>query len=101
MSTRGSDSTLVLLKHSKPKVEDTIKRHPVQRYLDSMEKLKQSDNPITGTEFTTPRPSSSTPEMTEEEKEAEMDKLLVLFDRLERVGPGPGPGPRPKVKVKG
>lgn len=40
-------------------------------------------NPITGT---TVQPKSTGPEMTEEEKEREMDKLLVLFDRLEKTG---------------
>ncbi|KIY52575.1 hypothetical protein FISHEDRAFT_34994 [Fistulina hepatica ATCC 64428] len=42
-------------------------------------------NPITGT-YETPRNKSDLPEMTEEEKEAEMEKLFVLFDRLERTG---------------
>ncbi|KAF9057765.1 guanine nucleotide exchange factor [Panaeolus papilionaceus] len=41
-------------------------------------------NPITGT---TMQPSrSDLPEMTEEEKEQEVEKLLVLFDRLEKTG---------------
>ena len=40
-------------------------------------------NPITGT---TLQPKSDLPEMSEEEKEREMEKLLVLFDRLERTG---------------
>ncbi|KIY61996.1 hypothetical protein CYLTODRAFT_494944 [Cylindrobasidium torrendii FP15055 ss-10] len=39
-------------------------------------------NPITGNTMPQPEPE----EMTEEEKEAEMDKLFVLFDRLEKVG---------------
>ncbi|KAK2466335.1 hypothetical protein APHAL10511_001977 [Amanita phalloides] len=40
-------------------------------------------NPITGT---TEKPESSTPDMTDEEKEREMEKLFVLFDRLEKSG---------------
>ncbi|TFK29316.1 hypothetical protein FA15DRAFT_664249 [Coprinopsis marcescibilis] len=41
-------------------------------------------NPITGT--TIQPGSSSTADMTDEEKEREMEKLLVLFDRLEKTG---------------
>ncbi|PPQ70131.1 hypothetical protein CVT24_003878, partial [Panaeolus cyanescens] len=41
-------------------------------------------NPITGTTMQPNR--SDLPEMTEEEKEQEVEKLLVLFDRLERTG---------------
>ena len=48
-------------------------------------------DPITGA---IQQPSAPSDEMTEEEKEQEMEKLFVLFDRLERAGPGP----RPKVK---
>lgn len=40
-------------------------------------------NPVTGS---TVKPKSDVPEMTEEEKEREMEKLLVLFDRLEKTG---------------
>ncbi|KAJ7131634.1 guanine nucleotide exchange factor [Mycena crocata] len=40
-------------------------------------------NPITGTAQAAREPE---PEMTEEEKEREMEKLFVLFDRLERTG---------------
>ncbi|KAF7331636.1 hypothetical protein MKEN_00043200 [Mycena kentingensis (nom. inval.)] len=40
-------------------------------------------NPITGT---TSAPREPEPEMTQEEKEREMEKLFVLFDRLERTG---------------
>ncbi|PPQ77287.1 hypothetical protein CVT25_010869 [Psilocybe cyanescens] len=40
-------------------------------------------NPITGT---TVQPKSPLPEMSEEEKEREMEKLFVLFDRLEKTG---------------
>lgn len=43
----------------------------------------QAINPITGT---TEKPKPDAPEMTEEEKEREMEKLFVLFDRLERTG---------------
>ena len=43
----------------------------------------QPINPITGT---TERPKPDAPEMTEEEKEREMEKLFVLFDRLEKTG---------------
>jgi len=39
-------------------------------------------NPITGT--TTERQPA--PDMSEEEKEREMEKLFVLFDRLEKTG---------------
>jgi len=39
-------------------------------------------NPITGT---TMRPTEGVP-MSDEEKEREMEKLFVLFDRLERTG---------------
>ncbi|KAJ6570278.1 guanine nucleotide exchange factor [Mycena vulgaris] len=40
-------------------------------------------NPITGTAQEARAPE---PEMTDEEKEREMEKLFVLFDRLERTG---------------
>ncbi|KAJ7050873.1 guanine nucleotide exchange factor [Mycena amicta] len=40
-------------------------------------------NPITGT---TNLPREPEPEMSQEEKEREMEKLFVLFDRLERTG---------------
>jgi len=40
-------------------------------------------NPITGTTF---QPKPAGPEMTQEEKEREAEKLFVLFDRLERNG---------------
>jgi hypothetical protein len=43
----------------------------------------QPINPITGT---TEKPKPEAPEMTEEEKEREMEKLFVLFDRLEKTG---------------
>ena len=46
----------------------------------------ESINPITGT---TVQPKSAIPDMTEEEKEREMEKLLVLFDRLEKTGAMP------------
>ncbi|KIK56191.1 hypothetical protein GYMLUDRAFT_230524 [Collybiopsis luxurians FD-317 M1] len=48
-------------------------------------------NPITGTYDTRPQGGIGGPteEMTEEEKEEEMDKLFVLFDRLERSGAPP------------
>ena len=40
-------------------------------------------NPITGA---IQQPSAPSDEMTEEEKEAEAERLFVLFDRLERTG---------------
>jgi len=40
-------------------------------------------NPITGT---TVQPKPAAPEMSDEEKEREMEKLFVLFDRLEKTG---------------
>lgn len=43
-------------------------------------------NPVTGTVV---KPKDDLPEMTEEEKEREMEKLLVLFDRLEKTGAMP------------
>ncbi|KAG6890774.1 hypothetical protein C0992_012747 [Termitomyces sp. T32_za158] len=42
-----------------------------------------SINPITGT---TNNPRQDLPEMTDEEKELEAEKLFVLFDRLEKTG---------------
>jgi hypothetical protein len=42
-------------------------------------------NPITGTTHQ-PKSTSAQDEMTEEEKEREMEKLFVLFDRLEKTG---------------
>lgn len=42
-------------------------------------------NPITGI-VEEPKGPSAMDEMTEEEKEQEMEKLFVLFDRLERNG---------------
>lgn len=44
-------------------------------------------NPITGTNIVSPPPI----EMTDEEKEAEAERLFVLFDRLERSGLGVNP----------
>lgn len=41
-------------------------------------------NPVTGT-ILGPKTNASE-EMTEEEKEREMEKLIVLFDRLEKTG---------------
>lgn len=43
----------------------------------------QAINPITGTTYA---PAPDGPEMTDEEKEQEAEKLFVLFDRLERNG---------------
>jgi hypothetical protein len=43
----------------------------------------QGLDPITGIRA---RPKAELPEMTDEEKEREMDKLFVLFDRLEKSG---------------
>ncbi|KXN86333.1 Synembryn-B [Leucoagaricus sp. SymC.cos] len=40
-------------------------------------------DPITGTTF---KPKPDLPEMTDEEKEQEVEKLLWLFDRLEKTG---------------
>ncbi|PFH52865.1 hypothetical protein AMATHDRAFT_73987 [Amanita thiersii Skay4041] len=40
-------------------------------------------NPITGT---MEKPKPDLPDMTEDEKEQEMEKLFVLFDRLEKTG---------------
>lgn len=56
-------------------------------------------NSITGT-YSAPQ-EMIVEEMTEEEKEMEMDKLFVLFDRLERSGAPPSNQrkavlPRPK-----
>lgn len=45
-------------------------------------------NPITGT---TSMPRATDAEMTDEEKEAEAERLFVLFDRLERSGMGVNP----------
>lgn len=45
-------------------------------------------NPITGT-ATKPKAKDDEPELTEEEKEREMEKLFVLFDRLEKSGAVP------------
>ncbi|KAJ3564687.1 hypothetical protein NP233_g8126 [Leucocoprinus birnbaumii] len=45
--------------------------------------LSDDINPITGT---THKPKADLPEMTEEEKEQEVEKLLWLFDRLEKTG---------------
>lgn len=50
---------------------------------DLTESLGDDINPITGTKF---KPKPDLPEMTEEEKEQEVDKLLWLFDRLEKTG---------------
>ncbi|EJD00790.1 uncharacterized protein FOMMEDRAFT_141603 [Fomitiporia mediterranea MF3/22] len=47
------------------------------------EEREREINPITGM-LTTPRPPS--PQMTEEEKEREAEKLFVLFERLEKAG---------------
>ncbi|KAJ4490042.1 guanine nucleotide exchange factor [Lentinula aciculospora] len=46
-------------------------------------------NPITGTYAPSGSTASATADMTEEEKEQEMEKLFVLFDRLERSGSMP------------
>jgi len=48
-------------------------------------------DPITGT-IVQPTPSVS--DMTEEEREREMERLFVLFDRLEKIGAlAPGRNP--------
>ncbi|RDB19581.1 Synembryn-A [Hypsizygus marmoreus] len=52
-------------------------------------------NPITGT---TEQRKPNVPEMTDEEKEHEMEKLFVLFDRLERTGAIP-PSQNPMRKA--
>jgi hypothetical protein len=52
---------------------------------DGSSKQKMQINPITGTEMA-PKEKSVMEDMTEEEREREMDKLFVLFDRLERSG---------------
>ncbi|KAF8830322.1 hypothetical protein HHX47_DHR2000433 [Lentinula edodes] len=46
-------------------------------------------NPITGTYAPNGPTVSATADMTEDEKEQEMEKLFVLFDRLERSGSMP------------
>ncbi|KAJ7581180.1 guanine nucleotide exchange factor [Mycena floridula] len=46
--------------------------------------IPEGVNPITGT--TVQEKKSSEPELTQEEKEQEMEKLFVLFDRLEKTG---------------
>ncbi|KAF9078623.1 guanine nucleotide exchange factor synembryn-domain-containing protein [Rhodocollybia butyracea] len=46
-------------------------------------------NPITGTYAPVGSTRSATADMTEEEKEQEMEKLFVLFDRLEKSGAMP------------
>ncbi|KAK7466472.1 hypothetical protein VKT23_005193 [Stygiomarasmius scandens] len=55
-------------------------------------------NPITGTYAPADQNKSVVDEMTEEEKEQEMEKLFVLFDRLERNGALP-PNQNPMRKV--
>ncbi|KIK68387.1 hypothetical protein GYMLUDRAFT_68251 [Collybiopsis luxurians FD-317 M1] len=55
-------------------------------------------NPITGTYAPVGSTASATADMTEEEKEQEMEKLFVLFDRLERSGALP-PSQNPMRKV--
>ncbi|KAG6845833.1 hypothetical protein H0H87_002521 [Tephrocybe sp. NHM501043] len=54
-----------------------------------------SINPITGT---TVNPKQDLPEMTDEEKEREAEKLFVLFDRLEKTGAIP-PNQNPMRKA--
>ncbi|KAF5351468.1 hypothetical protein D9757_012059 [Collybiopsis confluens] len=55
-------------------------------------------NPITGTYGAPGSTASATADMTEEEKEQEMEKLFVLFDRLEKTGALP-PSQNPMRKV--
>jgi len=56
-------------------------------------------NPITGTTF---QPKSDLPEMSDEEKEREMEKLFVLFDRMEKMGAiNPEQNPMRKAIQKG
>jgi hypothetical protein len=50
---------------------------------DLADSVDDDINPITGTRF---KPKPALPEMTEEEKEQEVEKLLWLFDRLEKTG---------------
>ncbi|KAJ7717065.1 guanine nucleotide exchange factor [Mycena maculata] len=57
--------------------------------------LPANINPITGTAQEAKAPE---PEMTPEEKEREMEKLFVLFDRLERTGALP-PSQNPMRKA--
>ncbi|KAJ3937158.1 MAG: guanine nucleotide exchange factor [Lentinula lateritia] len=59
-------------------------------------------NPITGTYAPTGPTVSATADMTEDEKEQEMEKLFVLFDRLERSGSMPASqNPMRKIIEKG
>jgi hypothetical protein len=51
--------------------------------------VQREINPITGTYAPVGSTASATANMTEEEKEQEMEKLFVLFDRLERSGAMP------------
>ncbi|XP_006460157.1 hypothetical protein AGABI2DRAFT_68541 [Agaricus bisporus var. bisporus H97] len=53
---------------------------------DVASSVRDDINPITGTTF---KPKPNLPEMTEEEKEQEVEKLLWLFDRLEKTGAMP------------
>ncbi|TFK64698.1 hypothetical protein BDN72DRAFT_846320 [Pluteus cervinus] len=60
---------------------------PAQDPTESTASLTTSDgyaiNPITGT---TVQPKPEAPEMSDDEKEREMEKLFILFDRMERIG---------------
>jgi hypothetical protein len=51
----------------------------------SLASTSREINPITGT-YSGSTSSAPVEEMTEEEKEQEMEKLFVLFERLERTG---------------
>jgi len=56
-------------------------------------------DPITGTVV---QPKAELPEMSDEEKEREMEKLFVLFDRLEKTGAiNPEQNPMRKAIQKG
>lgn len=59
----------------------------------------QGLDPITGIKA---KPKADLPEMTDEEKEREMEKLFVLFDRLEKTGAlPPDQNPMRKAIQKG
>ena len=57
---------------------------PPEPSKDSTETLDPSVNPITG--MINRDEPKSLPEMSEEEKEREAEKLFVLFERLEKSG---------------
>lgn len=73
---------------------------PADEHGTSVSADSRPINPITG-QYIDPAAKSDLPEMTDEEKEAEAERLFVLFDRLNRTGVMKTVDPRQKAVQEG